>query len=42
MARDHYNRPQVFTSEDQLPVGIFPDLVLNLQEIFSVIPKEVY
>ncbi len=35
-----YNRPQIYTNQDRLPVGIFPDLDINLQEIFSVIPDE--
>ena len=36
-ADNHYDRPRVFTSEDMLPVGIFHDFELNLEEIFSVI-----
>lgn len=39
-ADGHYQRPLVFTSADLLPVGIFPDLELDLQAIFSVIPEE--
>ncbi|MHB8126366.1 MAG: Uma2 family endonuclease [Desulfitobacteriaceae bacterium] len=35
-----YKRPQVYTNQDRLSVGIFPDLEINLHEIFSVIPDE--
>lgn len=36
-----YKRPRIYTNEDRLPCGIFPDFELNLQEIFSVIPDEI-
>lgn len=39
-ADNHYDRPRVFTSEDVLSVGIFPDFELNLEEIFSVISAD--
>jgi Uncharacterized protein conserved in cyanobacteria len=35
-----YKRSQVYANQDLVPVGIFPDLEINLQEIFSVIPAE--
>lgn len=36
----HYARPQVYSSEDSLPVGLFPGFSLTLKEIFSVIRAE--
>lgn len=35
-----YNRPEVYACDDYLPVMLFPDLIINLQEIFSVITDE--
>ena len=35
-----YGRPRIYTGDDRLVAGIFPDLEINLQEIFRVIPDE--
>ena len=35
-----YERPRIYTGDDRLSSSIFPDLELNLQEIFSVISDE--
>jgi Uma2 family endonuclease len=31
-----YGRPKVYTKEDDAPVGIFPDFVMNLRMLFTV------
>ena len=30
-----YGRPQVYTDEDSAPVGIFPDLFIDLKAAFT-------
>lgn len=36
-----YGKPEIFGVEDELTVGIFPDLVLNLKELFSVVVDDL-
>ena len=36
-----YTAPEVYGVEDLLPVGIFPDLIITLKDVFSVIVEDL-
>ncbi|HBV87624.1 MAG TPA: Uma2 family endonuclease [Desulfosporosinus sp.] len=37
---DKYGRPNVYTTNDQLPVNVVPDLIIDLNDIFQVISDD--